>query len=79
MIVLGFFLALTCYHPATNDQEYAVLERRFNEFQKVVERLEKDAEAFRDAVAGKRKEKKTLGNWVHCLFLSFPPGYNHCY
>lgn len=43
---------------ATNDQEYAALERRFNEFQKVVERLEKDAEAFRDAVAGKKKGKR---------------------
>lgn len=73
MMILFFLVVLTCYYPATNDQEYAVLERRFNEFQKVVERLEKDAEAFRDAVAGKRKGRENPGE-LGALFVSlFPP------
>ncbi|CDH55384.1 bar adaptor protein [Lichtheimia corymbifera JMRC:FSU:9682] len=52
----------------TNDQEYAVLERRFNEFQKVVERLEKDAEAFRDAVAALLTHQAAMTSFLTVIY-----------
>lgn len=39
----------------THDTDFINLEKRFNEFSKVLDRLEKDARAFRDSISGREQ------------------------
>jgi hypothetical protein len=50
---------LTCLYLfifiATQDPEFTALEKKFTSSTKVVERLYKDTQTYRDSIAGKRK------------------------